>query len=352
MGDTIATASLPVVRVRLPCADAREFWGVRAPELAVRGLVIRSDHVRPVGARVRLEIELSGGGCVHDGLAVVAGHAPPRGPGGRPGFLLRIEELAEAAAPGPRPPAAATPADGGDDPISLEEYLFSDLDLPDPTADTGPIDLELAPASAAEGSEEAARGPSPLVVAAAEEELLAPDDAFEPTPFEPVAPAPRFVRLRRVAPLAAAALVAAVIGGAAIRGLPRRTPAEVRSAEIATQLRRADERLRAGRLAGPGGDTALDHLTAARELAPDDPRLEGRLRLLAGVFADLGERALARGDLDEAAAHFQAALQAEPGSDALRQRLREAADRATAQAGRGADAGARVRARTEPKGHR
>jgi hypothetical protein len=165
------------------------------------------------------------------------------------------------------------------------------------------------------------------------------DDAPEPTPL----PAPTVTRtvtrktwllqrvrhIRHTALLGVAAVVCLAIGGGTLVVVASPSRAEARAADFLAEVRRADERIQAGRLAG-APDSALDHLVAARDLVPDDPRLATRLKLLADLFGELGERALSRGDLEEATAHFQARLRADPGNAAARRRLRELSDRATA----------------------
>ncbi len=81
---------------------------------------------------------------------------------------------------------------------------------------------------------------------------------------------------------------------------------------LVSHLVTADARIETGRLVGPGGDFALDHLHAALTLEPEDPRVRARLETLATTFERLGELALQRGDHAEAAVHLQAALQAAP----------------------------------------
>lgn len=95
------------------------------------------------------------------------------------------------------------------------------------------------------------------------------------------------------------------------------------NAAVAAQVSLADERIAAGRLAGPSGDEALDHLLSARALRPDDPRVMERLNALAAKFEQLGDRALERGDAAEAAAHYQGAVLAEPGRSKASSRLKE-----------------------------
>ncbi len=79
-------------------------------------------------------------------------------------------------------------------------------------------------------------------------------------------------------------------------------------AAFVQQLVLADQRIAAGRLSGPGGDEAVDHLLAARGLRPEDPRLTDREEALLETFERLARAASNRGDEAEAAAHRRAAL--------------------------------------------
>jgi hypothetical protein len=197
---------------------------------------------------------------------------------------------------------------------------------------------------------------APALAAAAE------DDAPEPTPL----PAPTVTRtvtrttrllqrvrhVRHAAIIAVAAVVVLAVGGGTLVLVASPTRAEARAADFAAELHRADERILAGRLAGTP-DSALDRLVTARELVPDDPRLATRLKLLADLFGELGERALSRGDVEEATAHFQARLRADPGNAAARRRLRELSDRSTAPSpGRWVATGTKPAARSTDKGAR
>lgn len=365
------SAPLPVVRVRVSCADAQEYRRVRAPEFAARGVHVRSDRLRPVGARVRLRIELLDGSFGHDGEAIVARHVVT---GSRPGYVLRW-------VPPANPRDEALPSrEVGATQVSpdLASLLFSDLDLPAPGAEpvalapppppaptltppptptprplprlTPPPRLAvLAPRRppALDEPDVAAAGPrgAPTLEEGARSATPPPLLAFDPGELpEPTLAATRTLtaqlgRIRsliRRKPLAAVVLAGAVVAvGTVLVAGPTR--AEAHAADFAAELRRADDRLRTGRLSG--NDSALDHLVAARELVRDDPRLAQRTKLLADLFGDLGERALARGDLEEATAHFQATLRADPGRERARQRLRELTGRALpALAARGAGA--------------
>lgn len=362
-GTDIARADrsrLPVVRLRIRCPDVEEYRRVRAPEFAAQGVQIRGERERPVGARVRLKIELLDGTLAHDGEAEIVGHA---GDALRRRMVLKLLEAGAGDAP-PRPATAAPP--------KLADFLFADLDLPDASADgTGPLDKddELLTPRPTRLPERRPATPAPRLERRSAP--VAPRDHVEPTPepqrLAPAAPpmpgclatpeddgTPQFVdpdlveeiapdvarqtttfrqrlkalqRRRHALPIAAAVAVAVAVGGATLAIAAGPTRAEARAADFVAELRCADERMRAGRLSGAGNDSALDHLVAARALVPDDARLAKRVKALSSLFGDLGERALARGDVDEAAAHFQAWLRADPGSEAARQRLREIAER-------------------------
>jgi tetratricopeptide (TPR) repeat protein len=131
--------------------------------------------------------------------------------------------------------------------------------------------------------------------------------------------------VRRFLAIGAAAL--GVIAVSSSVGLGVHARSRAREAAFADEIRASDERIQAGRLAGARGDTALDHLAAARELLPDDPRLASRSRLLADKFEELGGRAASRGDLQEAVVHYEAALRADPAREAVRKQLEAIASR-------------------------
>ena len=129
--------------------------------------------------------------------------------------------------------------------------------------------------------------------------------------------------------LAVALLVGGSLGGWAAAG------SFTRSRELTGHLVKFDERVASGSLSGPGGDTALDHLTAARALAPDDARVRERSTSLGTVFELLAQKALARGDDAEAAVHLQALLLADPSRPGVEEKLKATE--------------ARVRDRNKPK---
>jgi serine/threonine protein kinase len=94
--------------------------------------------------------------------------------------------------------------------------------------------------------------------------------------------------------------------------------------ELTAHLDCFDERVASGALSGPGGDTALDHLAAARTLAPADTRVRERSRSLGDLFALLANKALQRGDDAEAAVHLQALLLADPSRPDVEAKLKAA----------------------------
>ena len=81
------------------------------------------------------------------------------------------------------------------------------------------------------------------------------------------------------------------------------------NAALDTALQQGDEALRAGRIDGPGDDTALAHYKAALALAPDNPQAEAglgkvaqALTVQANAAMDAGDAAQAGSLLDHAAA--------------------------------------------------
>lgn len=92
---------------------------------------------------------------------------------------------------------------------------------------------------------------------------------------------------------------------------------------VSAAIGRADERIASGRLVGPGGDEALDILVQARQARPGDPRVLQRLHALAAKFEQMGDDALERGNAADAAAHFQAAVSAEPQRASSTQKLKD-----------------------------
>jgi tRNA A-37 threonylcarbamoyl transferase component Bud32 len=115
----------------------------------------------------------------------------------------------------------------------------------------------------------------------------------------------------RYAWLGGAAGMLILLGGGAF-AYQRWSSRTTADASFAAQLAAIDERVASGRLVGPGGDTALDHLVAARQIHADAVGVNERGRLLAEKFEVLGDALLATGNEAESMAYFQAATQADP----------------------------------------
>jgi len=348
--------SLPVVLLRLSCADEAEFSRSYASRFASKGVFIPTSRLRPVGTRVRLKVELLDGTIASSLDAVVESLVNEDGK--RPGYHLRVAEVGSGVAPPtggevPAPPAAGqglearTPPPDPGARARLEEFLFSDPPPPPPAP--APVS---PPASETDWSDVAAPDPAPAPVRAREPAPEPePEPEFAPAPEVELAPAaaPVFDSTPEAAPEATpeARPLQPAAGPALSRGLAGRAwiavalgivvavvvvalvVSQVRArgarteAAFAAEILAADGCLRAGRLAGPGADTALAHLVAARRLEPDDRRLTTRIALVADKLEELGRHALARADRGEAQVHFEAALLADPGrrsaSDAMQQ---------------------------------
>jgi hypothetical protein len=128
--------------------------------------------------------------------------------------------------------------------------------------------------------------------------------------------------------MAAGALVAVAMTAAGVATSRSNRAKKQVAARVDEQLRLADLRLLEGRLAGAGGESALDHLLEAKGLAPTDERVVTRLKLLADKFEQLGDRALARKNAREAAVHFKATLLADPARARAREKLDDIAAKA------------------------
>jgi len=124
-------------------------------------------------------------------------------------------------------------------------------------------------------------------------------------------------RRRTVALLGAALLAAGGLAGALGWNCFQR------EAALAQRLSHADAQLRLARLVSPAGDGALELLLQARSAFPGEPRVELRLGTLADSLEGLGRGAEARGNLAEAAVHYQGALAADPTRGHLRLRIAE-----------------------------
>ena len=322
-------AAPPIVRLKIPCSDEREFRERFAPKYVASGIFVPTARPRSIGTRLHLKIELRDGRIGVSGDAMVTGQTTS-GPGKRPGMTLRLTGLHPGSIQfelspvgGAGPPVASAPrpvgveAEPADEPAPLHQELFGPEDEPlDAGAAAKP--LEVGTREVKFKLKETPKAPPPAVTPA-------PAGA-EPEPT----PAPLAVKARwrvgsgrRPVVIAAIAMAVAVGGAVAAASAVAARAAKARDAEVAEEVRLADARILEGRLAGGGGDTALDHLLTAKDLASGDARVTSRLRLLADKFEQFGARAMARGDLREAAVHYQAAVRADPKREGARQKLRD-----------------------------
>jgi hypothetical protein len=308
-------SSLPAVRLKIPCADAREFRERFVPRYVAQGVFVPSERPRPVGSRIHLKIELRDGSVGASGEALVTGHVQEPA---RRGMTLRLSrldpgslqfELSPMAGAGP----AATPRP------ALAEDLFSDA--PAAAAADKPLQVrtKTVKLKLAASPPPAAEHPPPSREPEEPEQIGTGDIVPAKEPVHPRVPRRGARRAVWVA-LGLAASVTAVLAGAILM----QAREEARRAAFAEAIKRSDARVREGRLQG-GGDSALDHLDAARAISPDDAGLLERLDLLADKMEELGERAARRGDARGAEAYYRAALRAEPGRQSARRRLAEIA---------------------------
>jgi hypothetical protein len=324
-----APAPVPAYRLKIPCSDEREFRERFAPRYVADGIFIPSQDPKPVGTRVRIKLEIRGGQVLVSGDAMVTSRTPS-GTSDKPGMTIRLTALhpesirfelspsaasspaltpaapAPALTPAPPPLPTAPRALAADDLFRIEDERERPAP-PAPPPDVGHPDQE--------GSAATATLPVPTPVPA--------------SPSPAMAAAPLRAGDRRLFVILIAAAAAAVFAGAiavaAGKAREARAARDAREARASAELRIADDRLRDGRFTGTGGDSALDHLLQARRLAPGDARVEARLRLLADTFEQLGDRAMARKNLGEAAVHFRAAVRADPGRDEVRRKLEQLA---------------------------
>jgi hypothetical protein len=181
-----------------------------------------------------------------------------------------------------------------------------------------------APAAPAAGARDGRPGVQAAALGDRHEATPAPEPRAGPAPLAPLETVGVASRRRRTLVAVAAVLVAGAVVAAAysLTVGPRRRAAELERS-LAEEISSADVQLEAGRLAGAGDDSALAHLKAARALKPGDRRVTSRLLLLRDTLEELGRRALARGDVEEATAHYRAVLEADPGHATARARLDE-----------------------------
>lgn len=343
-----------VVRFRSACPDLAAYQDRHAVEYKRSGVFVPSSRpdARPVGTRVHLKIELADRTVAYSGGAIVVEHVRD---GGRVGYVLRPDEVTievelEEGERGAVPPTAiptSTPAPRAPPRPELLDLLFGeDAPAPAPSAPapgapaSDPFGAPAAAVASAADPFAAASEPAVVALPARGPDAHAPGpvDAAPGAPPQgdadpgrpPGPPAERSevallalprpslaARLTRPNAIAAVAVLALAAAGAVAA---QRHATEVESA-FAARLSGADERIRAGRLAVPVGDAALDHLAEARRLLPEDPRLASRGKALADALEALGRRAVERGDLDEAAAHYRGALRADPARASARAQL-------------------------------
>jgi len=361
-------AALASYRLKLPCADEREFREKFLQKYVSRGVFVPSERPKPVGTRLRLKLEIRGGTVLVSGDGMVTSVTQPGGTT-KPGMTVRLTALhhdsiqfplspTAPATPHPPAPKAQAPSHAPPTPALGSAKPPPKLDLPPPPvphaapattpAPAAPQDTnrelfelgdeDFEPAAPDEGvmavTDPAIPVPPELAAAVASQRavnLAEPEPSPEPAPLPPPAAAPgaapraskRSLRLLLIAGLVVA-IAAAAAGIAASRSSRATRQA---SARVEEQLRLADLRLLEGRLAGGDGDSALDHLRQAKEAAPGDARVASRLALLADKFEQLGDRALARKNLREASVHYEASLAADPQRASVRAKLDDIASR-------------------------
>jgi len=329
--------ALPSIRVKLPSEGERDFLQRYAPTIASKGLTIPTANLRAVGSRIRLTLELKSGEVV-SGEAVVESHLVTAS---RKALLVRFLALDEGsivfqfsgpaaaspsaaasppAEPAPpyepalpattptpyaeRPPAPAPPRHAAPAPREPAGEL-EDLFGPDGSGAIPAEQPEPPPAAVADRLSEGA--PS----AAGEEVGRLPGPPAYADEPGPGASRRRGARLAAVVVIAALALAGVFAAVRALRDTGAGTTAPAKPTdEVAPLLAAADRDIAAGRLSGP--ESALALLVKARALAPADPRVGERLKLLADTFEAFAARALDRGDAREARVHLEAAEQADP----------------------------------------
>lgn len=94
-----------------------------------------------------------------------------------------------------------------------------------------------------------------------------------------------------------------------------------RERTLSALVAQADSQIKAGRLVGATHDEALGLLLKARELSPEDERVQHRLAALADKFEALADAATQKGNRVEAAAHLEATVQADPTRAGARDKL-------------------------------
>ncbi|HSN92639.1 MAG TPA: hypothetical protein VLS93_15520 [Anaeromyxobacteraceae bacterium] len=328
--------------MKLPSEGERDFLQRYAPRIASQGLTIPTATLRAVGSRIRLTLELKSGEVV-SGEAMVESHVTtgskqalvvrfvaldegsivfPFSPAGGASPEIPPASTAAPARPGARPPAPVAPPPLSRPPPPLSPPPPAPPpDAPAPPDQAGDQLEDLfgpehvgAPPPAPRGRKGQEGGGAPEAPAAGDEA-----DRLPGPPAYREEPGPRAARRRGTLLAAVVVGVALVVAGVlvavrAFRQTSAGAPAPAKE-PVAALLAAADRDIAAGRLTGKEG--ALGHLAAARALAPADPRVRERLRLLADTLEAFAARALDRADAREAAVHLEAAEEADPGRPSL-----------------------------------
>ncbi len=145
---TPPTTSKPrAVRIRIRCADEREFEERFAPWYAADGIFLPGELPAPLGAALRLTIELQDGRCVLSGTARV--DAKVEAPAGMQLRIVRVDRgsapLAPVLTPVGRPRAGMGAPLPAQTQAGLEEVLFADLPPPEKFAASKPIEVRSSP---------------------------------------------------------------------------------------------------------------------------------------------------------------------------------------------------------------
>ncbi len=267
--------------------------------------------------------------------------APPRGMGVRSSAEHEDPEIEMMPAMETGPTNVRAHVAAGSEPITARVA---------PLAPPAPIDTSSEPIAVPEPEPERAPQPDSKPTHSAQtrtlDDLIAVDGepdapSIRPTraPSETPAPVPEAAPTKRrsrgpvlaiLGAIAVAAVVVLIILARRDQATPDATPPpavvakpDATAVEVKNHLQTAASRVTEGKLVGPGGDTALDHLLLAKRVAPDDPEVIRNLAALANTFEQLGDGAIAADDLAEAAAHLQAALTAEPGRESAAKKLQD-----------------------------
>lgn len=316
--------SQEVIRWKLKCGDESEFLREYAPKLSGVFFVAMPVPLSR-GTQFPFQVKFTDGVVRIRGTALVVSSAVEP----RPGVLARFVSLEpdsirfpfSAQPPEPVAPVAELlrPSTSGRFPSLAKRAVPEARPTPPSTAS-----LELLAASPIAPAPEPLPPPPvlpPPVMLPRPALLSSPPLASAPAP----APAPVSARPAARKPLdrwGAAAVVLAVVVMLTAAGLF----ATESSAEqaLVERLGRYEQSVRDGRLTGPGGDTALDHLVAARGQAPDDERVRQKVAELAKLFSMLADKAIARGDFAEAAVHLEAVVLVDPSDAEARRKLTDA----------------------------